>query len=220
VEVERNLLSIGSRVRLRRIDLPEAGTYSTRVEDIDETRIVVQPPFVQGMPVSLPPGTRVELEVDRRQLPGQGLYRAVTVVLGKDPGELGFVYLQKPESWQRVQAREFFRVPAMLAVQIRAAGEENAPWMIGQTRDISGGGCLLMAGQRFAVGQAVELILSLPDRRIAAKGMVKRVNKPEEGPDSLWALAIAFTEIAERDRDAIIRYAMKRQIELRKKGLA
>jgi len=77
-----------------------------------------------------------------------------------------------------------------------------------------------MAGQRFAVGQAVELILSLPDRRIAAKGMVKRVNKPEEGPDSLWALAIAFTEIAERDRDAIIRYAMKRQIELRKKGLA
>jgi len=49
---------------------------------------------------------------------------------------------------------------------------------------------------------------------------VKRVNKTEEGPDSLWALAIAFTEIAERDRDAIIRYAMKRQIELRKKGLA
>src|SRR5690606_42019076 len=87
------------------------------------------------MPVSLPPGTRVELEVDRRQLPGQGLYRAVTVVLGKDPGELGFVYLQKPESWQRVQARELFRVPAMLAVPIRAAGEENAPWMIGQTRD-------------------------------------------------------------------------------------
>ena len=220
MDAERILLSIGTRVRIRRVDMPEAAAYSTRVEDVDATRIAVQPPIVQGQPVPLPRGTRVELEVNRAEQPGQGLYRAVTVVLGKDPGELGFVHLQKPESWQRVQAREFFRVPAILAVQIRAADEESAPWMIGQTRDISGGGCLLLLGQPFRVGETVELSLSLPDRRINAKGTVKRVKKPEEGPDSLWSLAIAFTEIAERDRDAIIRFALKRQIELRKKGLA
>jgi len=220
VEAERTLLSIGTRVRIRRADVPEAGTFSTRVEEVDETRIVVQPPFVQGSPVSWPPGTRVELEVNRTQQPGQGLYRSVTVVLGKGSGPLGFVYLQKPEEWQRVQAREFFRVPAMLAVQVRAVGQEEGPWMIGQTRDVSGGGCLLVLGQPFSVGDTVEIVLSLPEGRVSAKGTVKRSEKVEESGGNLWSLGVAFTDIAERDRDVIIRFALKRQIELRRKGLA
>jgi len=219
VEAEHSPLLIGARVRLRRADLPEAGSYSTRVEDFDGERIALQPFMLQGLPVTLPKGTRVELEFMRTQPPGEGLYRAETEELGKTAAPLNLLVLRSPERWQRVQARQYFRVPAVLPVQLRDAGEDGAPWMIGQTRDISGGGCQLVVGQPFAVDQLLELVIFLPGQRVAAKGSVRRA-EPLAETGKQWTLGIAFAEITERDRDAVIRFALQRQIELRRKGMA
>ncbi|HEY8416784.1 MAG TPA: PilZ domain-containing protein [Limnochordales bacterium] len=216
----RNPLEIGVRLRLRRTDQPEAGSYTTRVEDMDDQRIAVSMPTVQGMPVALPRGVPVELELVRAQPPGEGSYRATSVVLGRSMGRVPLLYLRSPQQWERHQLRQFFRVPAVLTVQIRAAGEADAPWMLGRTRDISGGGFRAVVGRPLPADQAVEVVLVLPERRITAKGVVRRVEEVEDNPGRQWTVGIAFTDIAERERDAIIRFVFKRQIELRKKGMA
>lgn len=217
---ERNPLQIGVRLRLRRTDQPEAGSYSTRVEDMDDHRIAVSMPMVQGVPVALSRGVPVELELVRAQPPGEGSYRAASVVLGQTHRPVPLLYLRLPQQWERHQLRQFFRVPAVLTVQLAVLGQEDAPRMLGRTRDISGGGFQAVVGRPLAAGDAVDVVLVLPERRINAKGVVRRVEDVEDHPGRRWMVGIAFTDIAERERDAIIRFTIKRQIELRKKGMA
>lgn len=219
---EQTPLDVGVRLRLRRVDDPEAGSYVTRVEDIDRHRIAVQQPFVQGLPVALPRGTPVELELVRTRSPGQGSYRATSVVIGRAGGLEPLLYLRSPERWERHQLRQYFRVPAVMSVQVRPLSEteEETPWMLGQTRDISGGGFQAVVGKPLPPDQPIEVILGLPGRRIPAKGVIRRVVEVEESGGCQWSLGVAFTDITEKDRDAIIRFAFQRQIELRRKGLA
>lgn len=215
----RSPLSIGVRVRIARADDPEAGSYSTRVEEIDDERIVVQAPVVQRQPVVLPAGTPVELEFARTESPAEGYYRAETTVLGRSEGPVPLLYLQMPEKWHRQQLRQYFRVRAALGAQVRPLGTEG-PWLVTKTRNISGGGCQLLTPRPLETGAAVEGAVKLPEQRIAFKGVVRWVEQLEQGQGGQWVAGIEFTEIDERDRDAVIRFAFRRQIELRLKGMA
>ncbi|MBO8141033.1 MAG: PilZ domain-containing protein [Firmicutes bacterium] len=214
----REPLVIGERIWLRLLSEPEPVTYVSRVEDVSETSVAIQRPMVQRQPIALPRGTGLELEVRRSKPPGEGVYRAVTEVVGATVDPLPLVFLRMPDQWHRIQMRHYVRVPAFLAVAVRPQTPDEAEWLEGKTVNVSGGGCQVVLPESLDRDQPVEIVLSLPSRDVRATGAVRRMEKAEDGTG--WRLAIEFTDISDKDRRHVIRFAFQRQIELRKKGMA
>lgn len=217
-------LRLGLQIGIRSAEQP-ADEYTTRVEDFTESSFDVHRPTGAGFVR----GSVVELSVTRTDPPGkEGRYEATTKVLDVLRDPMPILRLAVPETWERTQVREFFRVPAALDAQVRIidrVGDEgdgtpwNTDWMAAQTRDISAGGCQLVLRTPLSRGDTVELVVELPDHQMNLRAVVRRC---EPDPELLnhFVIGVSFTNMDEEDRQHLLRFAFQRQIELRKKGLS
>ena len=87
------------------------------------------------------------------------------------------------------------------------------------TNDLSGGGIKITFNRGLKEGTRVELSFELERGEVInALGEIVRTEKVGEGNDRYW-LAIKFTDILESDRNKIVKFVFKKQVELRKKGI-
>lgn len=222
-------LQVGMLVRVRSLEEVGEPSYGVRIQDLTETAIVVQRPTDLYRPVRFPKGSPVEISVTVEDPPGKdGRYRGESVVLRNVEEPVPVLWVAWPRQWERAQLREFFRVPVALPALLRPVVEEQgdgegggpqAPWIQVTMRDISGGGCLIVAPMSFERHEKVDLEFTLADLTLHVSAIVKRSQELEDTPGR-WALGLEFVDIHERDRQYIIRFAFQRQIELRKKGMA
>lgn len=193
----------------------------TRVESMSKRGIVVQRPAHSYDPIRLPRGTKVELQITVTEPTAMaGKYRAETVVLAEIWQPVPLLRLQTPEQWERSQLREFFRVPTAQRVRVRTLpATGDAGWFEAHTRDLSGGGCQLVVPQVLEEGQTIEIVLPLADEVFRLRGTVQRMQADATDGGSGGSAGIEFSDVTEKQRETIIRYAFERQIELRKKGM-
>lgn len=218
-------LKVGMLVHVRSLEEAGSPVYGVRVQDVGETSLVVQRAIDRHRPVRFPNGSRVEISVTVEDRPGkEGRYRGECVVIRHVDGPVPLLRLSRPESWERVQLRQFFRVPVTLEAKMRRApvdgdGDEDEEWMSVQVKDISGGGCQIVSSEPLQKDDRVELELTLNDEPMRVLASVARIvgAEPHHGR---WYLGLEFVDIGERERQRIIQFAFQRQIELRKKGMA
>ncbi len=216
-------LKVGMLVRIRSLDEVGARSYGVRVQDITDTALIVQSPIENYRPVYFSRGAAIELSVTLDDPPGkEGRYRGETVIMRSVQGQVPLLQVRWPEKWEREQLREFFRVPVALDVKVRPLPEDDAddpPFVEGTMKDISGGGCQIVSSLALVRDDRVELEFSVQSRPMRLPATVMRVEAAEDNPGR-WAVGLEFTDISEREREHIIRFAFQRQIELRKKGMA
>ncbi|HWR38322.1 MAG TPA: flagellar brake domain-containing protein [Patescibacteria group bacterium] len=190
-------------------------TYKSRIEGVQSDRLVVAMPMFRGAAVSLKEGEYFQV----RLIVGQLSYQFSSYFISRQLSPLPVWIIARPGSVTKVQQRSFVRMGGSMAasVVIRPQDDSEPERYDVLTRDISGGGTEIVMDKRLAHGTKLQVVVRLPGMgAVSAVGEVVRVNKPLEDREIYW-VGIRFVDIQERDRDNIIHYIFKRQLELRRK---
>jgi c-di-GMP-binding flagellar brake protein YcgR len=143
-----------------------------------------------------------------------------TSVIGftEDTVPLVIIKRPNPDSVTRVQRRNFLRVPAELEIAVKYMKKLQ---FVTLTEDVSGGGVSFLCEGYIPLSNSAPVAcwLLVPFKNgslehVPFKGEIVRVKLLESGKQ----LAMTqFTEIADRDRQKIVRYCFERQMDFRKR---
>ncbi|MCS7241138.1 MAG: PilZ domain-containing protein [Candidatus Caldatribacterium sp.] len=212
MEVERifrpnRKASLGVRRRNERGEL-EVVYYPSRIEFVNEDTLWLAAPQERGTLVPVSPGEVLEVYIVGEN---EVFFFEGEVKDRVKRGSIAYVVFGMPEKIVRKQRRNYVRFEAILPVLLKK--EEKA--FPGTTKNISGGGMLVQLREGrdvFEPREELLFLLSLDGRDIVGRAQVVR----KDGPG---LYAFQFSEIADQDRESIIKYIFQKQIELRRKGL-
>lgn len=197
--------------------------YKSRVDNVLSRSLMIEVPLHEnnGRPMAYSPGQEITLfhfgiDGSKYILPSRILKRV------NDDVPLWEVALPHPDSIQRIQRRNYLRVPASLELALRSLSKTNH--FLARTLDVSGGGIAFSCksdlrvdhGERFACWLAIPTKQGMDHASFTAK-VVRVVPPKREGEHQ--AISLMILETRELDREKIIRYCFDRQVELRKKGV-
>lgn len=217
---------IGQNIQLEVSDGYFAGRYTARVQDMDKVSFHIELPMRSEakVPTALPDGTAVHIRY--RAVDG-ALCSFATKVIGRVEKPIHMLILKRPGYSQihRQQRREFLRVS--LATTLNLVYMDSQSKQIITTtasgNDISGGGISFRIKQELPlqandiIGFTFRMPLDGKGYEITGKARVIRIAPPNEAGTKL--VSLRFFELTEQDRQRIIQYSFKRQIELREKGV-
>ena len=95
--------------------------------------------------------------------------------------------------------RKFPRLPLCNPVLIKRLGGASEESLV-RIRSVSLGGCKFLHGERLGDGALLELLISLGDAAIEAKGRVLYEIAREDG---MVEIGVEFLEVPEADREAL-----------------
>lgn len=192
--------------------------YKSRISDIEEHTIAMEIPINEknGRLKRLYAGD----ELSAYFVTEKGVKNFFTTsVVGYKEDTIRLVLIRKPDpaSITEVQRRNFLRVPADLEIAVKFTEQIH---FVCSTEDVGGGGVSIYCDKVYPIhaGDRSNCWLLIPNRNgkpdhVPFKGEVVRVKELENGKQLVM---MSFTEIADRDRQKIIRYCFERQLEIRK----
>lgn len=214
-------LKAGKRAVLEVNDENGKGLYYTILQDWKEDTVTLGAPIANGAYVPLRTGTGVRVGFPTEG--GQWTFDGVIVERHLDPLPVVVVTRNTPIFLR--QQRDYFRIGMVLPVNYRVVIDTQqgiyGEWVTVKSRDIGGGGLLLLAKEALANGTLVEIDLTLPDQSIAirAVGKVVRVTREEIGGNIVFPTGIQFVAIDEKERDRLIGFIFKEQRKWIKRGV-
>ena len=126
----------------------------------------------------------------------------------------------------RIQRRRFFRLDCYADIMYRVvetfgnARRSDIPFRKTITGDLSGGGIRLLLDERLEPGAYIECeLFSEDEQKVRFFGKVVRFEHTGNAGRYRYAAGIAYVDIEEKDRDAVIRYIFNEQRKLLRKGL-
>ena len=190
------------------------GIYRTRVEEVGERLLAVGAPFVHGEVVPLREGTKVKLtfwdEAAAYSFEGEIMQRIAVPI--------PIFLLELPDSVDKVQRRDFVRVPAFYPVSFRSVTKKGlSDLQKGTLLDLSGGGMHFLTKEPVENQALLYVILTLPKGDLKTSVRVCRAEKLDDSKN--YTVSVEFHDISERERDQIIRCVFDIQRAMRKKGL-
>lgn len=146
--------------------------------------------------------------------------RCRVVVINKEGMTLAF---PPPEEIQRVQRRQFVRVPTLLPCAIEAELKEGegdfGPPIQGEMQDISGGGCSVMLPVEFGRGTLMRLTTDLPgEGEVILFGRVMRASTQHTRKGVRYSVGLDFGKMEGSLRSRLIRYVFALQREIARKN--
>ncbi len=192
-------------------------TYRTRLEDVRGDQLLVAAPIHHGEIVPIRVGTALHVSFKADQIKAQGKYRASSIVESRLRGRVPQLLLRLTSDWERFQERGFVRMDVLLDGQYAPLQEEgHGAARPCQITNLSGGGALIVANERLDEEGQIWIAMELDDTVVESSARVIRACNSNEDN---YAHGIAFIDIEEESRKAIIQYVFKKQLELRRKGL-
>ncbi len=172
-------------------------------------------PMSKGYPIMFAKGNTFYGKV----ISNGSAYQFTSTLIEKSVYPLPVWHISLPSNIKQIQQRSFVRIDTRLPVSLQVIQQgELAEILHVITKDISGGGILLVVKNMLYCGDHVKLEIELPVQQpIRCNAQVVRVEKPQEDLMVYW-VAVRFTDIAESDRTKIIQYIFKKQLERRQRG--
>lgn len=208
------------------------GTYSSRIEEDNGGVLGIAIPSKQGHLLPLPVGTWFIGKIAQKS----NLYIFKTHITNVSLKQNVPTWtIAKPAEIEKVQRREFVRIDVRLPVFIKILVEGEKNLSIGgknysakeleskeweaTVKDISGSGARIITKLKISAGTNMFLTLPLPDGSVfRTLAQVKRSELVNPDLGIYW-IGVHFLGITERERDQIIRFIFKKQVELRKRSL-
>lgn len=207
-------LSVGLTVELDVSEGEYEGKYRTRIEEVGEKIIAIGAPFEQGEVVPLREGTKIKLtfwdETAAYSFKGKILQRIAV--------PLPIFILELPDSVEKVQRRNFVRVPAVFPVTFQIVTPQGlSDKQKAMMLDLSGGGMRFSTKDRMENKSIIYVYLTLSNGELQTPARVCRVEWLEDTKH--YRISAEFHDLSERERDKIIRCVFDIQRAMRKKGL-
>jgi c-di-GMP-binding flagellar brake protein YcgR len=202
------------------------GRYNARVQDSEKTTIFIEMPLKQDArnPTVLPDGT--EVMVRYRSVDG-ALCSFHTQVKGRENRGIPLLGLVRPKlsDIHRQQRREYLRVPISATFDLVYMEYQTNRIITATVQgiDISGGGVAwkvekdLPIQANDVIGFRFVLVMDGKGQEIMGKARVIRVSLPNEL--GFKTVSCKFIELTDADRQKVIQYSFKRQLEMREKGI-
>jgi len=216
----QGILKIGQLVHIELTD--EDGNicrFPSRIENITDEEITFASPVRNRAPIFIKTGTEVNIWFWDHV----AIYTFAAVPVRHSSDGVALFSIRNPEKIDRVQNRDFVRVQTNIDVDIRITTEDDNEVLVKcKTRDLSGGGMMLVLTKHYVLKKDAEVYLEfdLDGDRIQSMGLViwNDWELDSEGVERN-ILGVKFTTLTESNRQNIVKYVYKKQIELRRKGL-
>ncbi|GAB6152484.1 flagellar brake protein [Desulfosporosinus burensis] len=210
----KNKLQLGLTVELVVLEGEYEGTYRTRIEEVGERILAVGAPYEHGEVVPLREETKIKLtfwdESAAYSFKGKIMQRVAVPV--------PIFILELPDSIDKVQRRNFVRVPAVFPVTFRMVTREGLSDIHkAMMLDLSGGGMRFSTKERVENKSILYAHLTLPNGELQTPVRVCRAEWMEN--TQRYRISVEFHDLSERERDKIIRCVFDIQRAMRKKGL-
>jgi len=190
-----------------------SGVYPTRIEDINETEglISIAYPVYKGALVPLR-GDKYYIWVTTQR----GIYKYPIEIVGVKEENISLLVLRIVGRGEHIQRRRFVRVEVNLPFTYRLKGKITSPKK-GFAKDLSAGGLRGVFEEPLLIGQKVLIRLDLEDGcgPMVLEGRIVRI---DVGDDEIEH-GVEFLNLGEKIIRRIVRFAFKREMELREKGL-
>lgn len=217
--VDLSFLRENQRIELEIFRNGKSEKFPSRVEELSENAITISSPLYRGeiVPVNMGEKIKIIINVDNGILQFE-----ITVLDRKKIHNINCLVVSKPESLQKIQRRNFFRIKCQVDVEYRKLVEISQfckdPFIKTSTKDISGGGLLLVAHENVTKESILEVIIHLPKYgEINTVGKVVMVKDGVEDTKGKKEIALEFVVIEEKDREKIVKFIFEKQREQRYK---
>lgn len=170
-------------------------------------------------------GVKIPVEVDHLTLSltmPDAIYTLRCRVVVSNAEGLTFAFPPSDEI-QRVQRRQFVRVPTVLPCALEpelTEGEgEFGPPIQGELQDISGGGCSILLPTELGRGHLLRLTMDLPgEGEVILYGRVMRAGTLHTRKGVRYSVGLDFGKMDESLRSQLIRYVFALQREMARKN--
>lgn len=199
---------------------PLEGNYTTYVNDLDRTQMDIRVPVENNLFLPLAEGTMVTFRCNKLS----GSYECrIKIRDRKDEGTYPTLTIPKPARMKRIQQRKDVRVPTDFSADLWVLEEDTekikeGPFTV-TVVDISAGGMKIHSPERPGDNAEVVLDFELPIINQKFETVFARVVRVfEETVGDQYVSALKFSGLTSTQRDHIIKYAYRRQIQLKRQG--
>jgi c-di-GMP-binding flagellar brake protein YcgR len=202
----------------------EALIYKARIADLSDAHISIEMPLAEqsGKYGFFLEGSEIDVWINAQD--GSKI-NFICTVLGRRKEPIPVTLLTHPtsDSIIRTQRREFIRVPCYEEIAIHPVKEGEFTPFLSKVTDVSGGGLAFSSLQKSVLTQGTEfkLWLSLklnsgPIMHPTALGKLVRIIDPTEN-GLPYKFSVQFIEIAEFERQKLMRFCFERQLDINRK---
>jgi c-di-GMP-binding flagellar brake protein YcgR len=202
-------LSINSKIEI----IENGETYRSNVQDVSDKAIVIDIPISGNKYYLLHEGLTIEFFTCIKK----EFYKCrATVIAKRSQSNLQLALLSAPEVLERIQRREYFRLPISLDVKYYPLPEGRVFTQLSDvpqgyfkemiktfTVDLSGGGAKIVTREKLSPNRFVLINLSIPEEIFILCSVVRTetdvINKN-------YKVALKFISLDEKDREKIIRF--------------
>lgn len=213
-----NILEVNKKIEIEVKEGVYRGTFKSRIEGVEDREITITVPIKKGEYMPLRVGTRVSLMVYDET--------AICVfqcrVTGRKKGNIPLLVLELPDTFKRIQRRNFYRLKINLPLLYRPLtidDEEEEEFFKGDMVDISGGGLQMRFTSEediYPISARLEFKIDFPDLgELWLKGMVVSRFKRK----GVIHIGVKFYNITTKVQDDIVGWIFKKMRSMRKKGI-
>lgn len=204
------------------IALSEVGTmvYDSRIEDLTYNTIFIAMPLDRGMPMPVSQGAKVDVNF----IANGGRYFFKTLVANKIIKNIDLLELKKPEIIYKSELREFFRIDVLQKIRVHSMKEvESRNKQIKLMKDksydgicinVSGGGLKFLCESSIDEGSILDMDFSHFIEALDSVG--GKVVRSVINDKKMYEIGVNYLDLKDSQRDKIIKYTFKRQIEARR----
>lgn len=208
-----SFLEIGMKVSIEVVGKEKNRFFPSKIEDIKSGNLVVGMPIKGNSIIGIPLNSIIHLNFLQKDT----IYRLDCLVLRKRYNPIPVLILEPLGFPYRHQRRDYFRVNVNIDVMVTIIDDDKC--LKGTIKNISGSGALLALPEYIKKGKMLLLKYPIENKILESKAEVVRVEKDNLRRINPYDIAVNFSDISEDTRDALIKFALTVQRELRKKGI-
>ncbi|MGE5615190.1 MAG: flagellar brake protein [Bacillota bacterium] len=199
-------------------------TLVSQVEWIEgDNTAVIAAPIVRGNVISIPADTVINVYFVGMERGTYNLYKFNAEVRGMDiSNNLYVLRIETRSMIERVQRRRYFRLDCYVEVRYKLVEslDDNSDYKKTIAKNLSGGGICMKINEKIKPGSILACEMSFEsNKEVRFYGKVVRFEETGNESRYRYEAGVAYIDIDERDREAIIRYIFNEQRKLLSKGL-
>lgn len=162
------------------------------------------------------------------------LFSFIVEVADAVQDQIPLIKLNKPDTYEVVQRREFVRIPIMIDFEYTIIEErvklnkksaeevksmfENYEWKKGYTYDLSAGGAGVILHEYLESNKGVIAVISDEDFEVVVTGKIMRSSKNSSVDNRLYRTGVCFVDLNFATKETIVKYIfekMRAQLKVR-----
>lgn len=198
---------IGDRIKVGiHRDGNETSFYDSKIADISVEEEIVKIYNISNNGSFLYTGDSITVMKDS----GSIIFLFDTNYLGRDKGKFDYLLLELPKKIDRMQRREFFRLPINVKLSLKKENDESEAIFLGETLDLSGSGLSVDLDAVLEKGDKV--VINLPmTKDVYIEDIYGKVSRVSEGELLPYRYGIEFTDIEANKKEKIVAYIFEVQ---------